>query len=65
LPDRYKLKAGTLQIPVTRPADKGVFATLKVSHAGTEHSCKVFVPGDKDFSLSEPFINRLKLKYPG
>jgi hypothetical protein len=65
LPDRYKLKAGTLQIPVTRPADKGVFATLKVSHAGTEHSCKVFVPGDRDFSLSEPFINRLKLKYPG
>lgn len=65
LPDGYKLKAGTLQIPVTRPADKGVFATLKVNHAGTEHSCKVFVPGDRDFSLSEPFINRLKLKYPG
>lgn len=65
LPAGYKLKAGTLQIPVTRPADKGVFATLKVSHAGTEHSCKVFVPGDRDFSLSEPFINRLKLKYPG
>ena len=65
LPAGYKLKSGTLQIPVTRPADKGVFATLKVSHAGTEHSCKVFAPGDRDFSLSEPFINRLKLKYPG
>jgi hypothetical protein len=65
LPAGYKLKAGTLQIPVTRRADKGVSATLKVSHAGTEHSCKVFVPGDRDFSLFEPFINRLKLKYPG
>jgi hypothetical protein len=65
LPVGYKLKAGTQQIPVTRPADKGVIATLKVNHAGTEHSCKVFIPGDKDFSLSEPFINRLKLKYPG
>lgn len=65
LPVGYELKAGTQQIPVTRPADKGVTATLKVNHAGTEHSCKVFIPGDKDFPLSEPFINRLKLKYPG
>ena len=65
LPAGYKLKAGTQQIPVTRPADKGVFASLKVNHAGTEHSCKVFVPGDKDFPLSEPFVNRLKIKYPG
>jgi hypothetical protein len=65
LPGGYKLKAGTQQIAVTRPSDKGVIATLKVNHAGTEHSCKVFVPGDKDFPLSEPFVNRLKLKYPG
>ena len=64
-PAGYKLKPGTQQIPVTRPADKGVFASLKVNHAGTEHSCKVFIPGDRDFSLSEPFVNRLKLKYPG
>jgi hypothetical protein len=65
LPAGYKLKTGTQQIAVAKPADKGVFASLKVNHAGTEHSCKVFIPGDKDFPLSEPFVNRLKIKYPG
>ena len=65
LPADYKLSAGTLQIPVMRPADTGVFATLKVNHGGTEHSCKVFVPGERDFTLSAPFLNRLKFRYPG
>lgn len=65
LPEGYRLSPGTLQIPITRPADKGVYATLKVSHADKEHSCKVFLPGEKDFPLLEPFINRTKLKYPG
>ncbi|SFO23193.1 hypothetical protein [Nitrosospira briensis] len=65
LPADYKLSAGTLQIPVVRPADTGVFASLKVNHGGTEHSCKVFVPGERDFTLSEPFLNRLKFRYPG
>lgn len=65
LPAGYKLSPGTLQIPVTRPADAGIFASLKVNHEGTEHSCKVFIPGERDFQLSEPFVNRLKIKYPG
>ncbi len=65
LPADYKLSAGTLQIPVTRPVDTGVFASLKVNHGGTEHSCKVFVPGERDFTLSAPFLNRLKFRYPG
>jgi hypothetical protein len=65
LPAGYKLSAGTLQIPVKRPADTGVFASLKVNHGGTEHSCKVFVPGERDFTLSAPFLNRLKFRYPG
>lgn len=65
LPSGYKLDAGTLQIPIARPADTGIFADLKVNHAGTEHSCKVFIPGDRDFTLSAPFVNRLKFRYPG
>ncbi|SEL08966.1 hypothetical protein [Nitrosovibrio tenuis] len=65
LPDGYKLKAGSMQIPITRPADTTVLANLKVNYSGTEHSCKVFMPGDRDFTLSEPFVNRMKLRYPG
>ncbi|MDE2365436.1 MAG: hypothetical protein KGM95_00710 [Betaproteobacteria bacterium] len=65
VPDGYKLKAGTVGIPITRPVDTAVFASLKVNDAGAEQSCKVFMPGDRDFTLSEPFINRMKLRYPG
>jgi len=65
LPDSYKLKAGAMQIPITRPADTPVFANLKVNYGKTEQSCKVFIPGDRDFMLSEPFVNRMKLRYPG
>jgi hypothetical protein len=65
LPDGYQLGAGTLQISITRPDEKGVFATLTVSQGDKEHSCKVFLPDEKDFPLLEPFVNRLKLRYPG
>ena len=65
LPEGYQLSPGTLRIPITRPADKGVYATLKVSRGGKEYSCKIFLPGEKDFPLLEPFINRTKLRYPG
>ena len=65
LPTGHKLVAGTSQIAITRPTDKGLFASLKVNHAGTEQSCKVFIPGDSDFTLSAPFVNRMNLKYPG
>jgi hypothetical protein len=65
LPDGYKLKPGTTQIPLTRASETTGTANLKVNAAGTEHSCKVFIPGDKDFIMFEPFVNRLKLKYPG
>jgi hypothetical protein len=65
LPAGHKLVAGTSQIAITRPTDKGLFASLQVNHAGTEQSCKVFIPGDSDFTLSAPFVNRMNLKYPG
>ncbi|HVW64284.1 MAG TPA: hypothetical protein VHB01_04655 [Nitrosospira sp.] len=65
LPDGYRLSAGTLQVPITRPDDKGVFATLTVNQGNKEQSCKVFLPDEKDFPLLEPFVNRLKLRYPG
>jgi hypothetical protein len=65
VPDGYKLKPGTTQIPVTRAADTTGTANLKVNFGGGEHSCKVFIPGDRDFTMSEPFVNRLKIKYPG
>ena len=65
LPEGYKLKAGATQVPITRPADAPVFASLKVNYGKTEQSCKVFIPGDRDFMLSEPFVNRMKLRYPG
>ena len=65
LPEGYRLNPGILGIPITRPADKGVHATLKVNQGGKEYSCKVFLPGEKDFPLLEPFVNRTKLRYPG
>jgi hypothetical protein len=65
LPHGYRLSAGTLQVPVTRPEGKGVFATLTVNKGDKEQSCKVFLPDEKDFPLLEPFVNRLKLRYPG
>lgn len=65
LPDGYRLSAGTLQIPVTRPDGKGVFATLTINQGGKDQSCKIFLPDEKDFPLLEPFVNRLKLRYPG
>ena len=65
LPDGYKLKGGTTQIPITRPVDTTAIASLKINYGGVEHSCKVFMPGDRDFTLSEPFVNRMKLRYPG
>lgn len=65
LPEGYKLKPGTTQVPITRPMDMTGTANLKVNSGGTEQSCKVFIPSDRDFPMSEPFINRLKLKYPG
>jgi hypothetical protein len=65
LPDGYRLQAGTTQVPLTRQADTTGTANLKVNFAGTEHSCKVFMPSDRDFMMFEPFVNRLKLKYPG
>ena len=65
LPVGYKLNAGTSQIGVTRPVDKAIFANLKINHEGAEHSCSVFIPSDSDFTLSAPFVNRLKFRYPG
>lgn len=65
LPVGYKLDAGTSQIRVARPADKAIFANLKINDEGAEHSCSVFIPSDSDFTLSAPFVNRLKFRYPG
>jgi hypothetical protein len=65
LPIGYKLKAETSRIRVARSVDKATYANLKINHEGAEHSCSVFIPGDSDFTLSAPFLNRLKFRYPG
>ncbi len=65
LPVGYKLNVGTSQISVTRPVDKAIFANLTIDHEGAEHSCSAFIPSDSDFTLSAPFVNRLKFRYPG
>ncbi|MEO5655454.1 MAG: hypothetical protein ABIR00_05660 [Nitrosospira sp.] len=65
LPVGYKLNAGTSQISVTRPVDKAIFANLTINHEDVEHSCSAFIPSDSDFTLSAPFVNRLKFRYPG
>lgn len=56
LPAGYKLNAGTLQIPVTRQTDNGITANLTVNHEGAEHSCNIFIPGERDFALITPFV---------
>lgn len=58
LPAGYKLNAGTLRVPVTKPTDNGVTANLKVNHEGVEHGCNVFIPGERDFALTTPFVAR-------
>ena len=65
LPIGYKLNAGTSPVRVARPVDKAIFANLEINNEGAEHSCSVFIPSDSDFTLSAPFINRLKFRYPG
>jgi hypothetical protein len=64
-PVGYKLNAGMSPIRVTRPVDKAIYANLKINHEGAEHGCSAFIPSDSDFTLSAPFLNRLKFKYPG
>lgn len=54
LPVGHKL-GGTLQIPLERSADKAVIASLKVEYKEKEHSCDVFIPGERDFALTTPF----------
>ncbi len=56
LPVGYHLNAGKLQIPITRETDRAIVASLQANHEGVEHSCSVFIPGDRDFALSTPFI---------
>jgi hypothetical protein len=58
LPVGYKLNAGTLQIPVTKQTDNGITANLTVNHEGAEHSCNIFIPGERDFALITPFVAR-------
>ncbi|MGH8683722.1 MAG: hypothetical protein ACREUM_00065 [Nitrosospira sp.] len=56
LPVGYQLNAGTLQIPVTMQMDNGITANLKANHEGAEHSCNVFIPSERDFALTTPFV---------
>lgn len=56
LPVGYQLNAGTLQIPVTIQAGNRITANLKADHEGAEHSCNVFIPGERDFALTTPFV---------
>jgi hypothetical protein len=56
LPAGHKLDNGTLEIPLTGLDDGGVVANLTLSQEGGEYSCNVFIPGEKDFVPSEPFV---------
>ena len=58
LPVGYELNAGTLHIAIARETDKSIVANLQVNHEGMEHSCNVFIPGDRDFALTTPFVRR-------
>lgn len=58
LPAGYRLNAGTLGVPIAKQADTGVTANLKANHEGAEHSCNVFIPGERDFALTTPFPAR-------
>lgn len=56
LPVGYKLNTETLRIPIAREGDNAVVATIQASHEGVEHSCNVFIPGERDFALTTPFV---------
>lgn len=56
LPVGYRLNVGTLEIPVTIQADNGITGNLKADHEGAEHSCNIFIPGERDFALTVPFV---------
>ncbi len=56
LPVGYHLNTGTLQIPIARETDRAIVASLQANHEGVEHSCSVFIPGERDFALTTPFI---------
>jgi hypothetical protein len=56
LPAGHKLDNGTLEIPLTRLGDAGIVANLTVRQEGGEYSCNVFMPGERDFVLPEPFV---------
>jgi hypothetical protein len=56
LPVGYQLHTGMLQIPIARETDKAIVASLQANHEGVEHSCNVFIPGERDFALTTPFI---------
>jgi hypothetical protein len=58
LPVGYKLNAETLQIPIARETDKSIVASLEVDDEGVEHSCHVFIPGERDFALITPFVGQ-------
>lgn len=58
LPAGYKLNTETLRIPIARETDNAVVATIQVNHEGVEHSCNVFIPGERDFALTTPFVAR-------
>ncbi|MEO6824364.1 MAG: hypothetical protein ABI167_06480 [Nitrosospira sp.] len=58
LPVGYELNAGTLHIAIARETDKSIVASLEVNHEGMEHSCNVFIPSDRDFALTTPFVRR-------
>jgi hypothetical protein len=56
LPVGYQLHTGMLQIPIARETDKAIVASLQANHDGVEHGCHVFIPGERDFALTTPFI---------
>ncbi|MBN9123742.1 MAG: hypothetical protein J0I60_03290 [Nitrosospira sp.] len=56
LPRGHKLDNGTLGIPLASLDGAGIVANLTVSQEEGEYSCNVFIPGERDFTLREPFV---------
>ncbi len=53
LPQKITLDPGSIQVPITRRADKSVLVTVNANHAGENFQCSAFIPSDDDFKLQK------------
>lgn len=56
LPSNYQLDPGPIQIPITRQAGKSMQVVMNTNHAGTNSSCRGYVPSNEDFKLKSVVV---------